>query len=157
MYGYDTKLIQSNSFQSIDDIARSFVAHLKSIGRAESYAKPLIIFAHSLGGILAKRTLVYLAGSGDTETFMLQKVKLIIFFGVPNRGMHIAHLLQLVRERPNQDLVNTLSVHSPYLSMLDENFSGVATHRAIRLISAYETVESPVAEVRSYFELPYHG
>ena len=81
LYGYDTKLIQSNSFQSIDDIACSFVSHLNSIGLAETYAKPLIILAHSLGGILAKRTLVYLAGSGDTEAFMLQKVKLVIFLG----------------------------------------------------------------------------
>jgi len=91
IYGYDTCLTNSDSHQSLDDLARTFVQHLKSIGRAEYSAKPCVIFAHSLGGILVKRALYYMAGSGDEEDFVLQKIKLAIFFGVPNRGMQVKH------------------------------------------------------------------
>jgi hypothetical protein len=147
LYGYDTKLLGSNSFQNIDDLARSFISHLKTIGRAEYSARPLLLLGHSLGGILVKRALVYLAGSGETETFMLGKIRLFITFGVPNRGMRNDHLLAIVKSRPNTDLISTLSIHSSFLTILDEAFSGIALHRNIRLVSAYETEKSPLAEV----------
>lgn len=146
-YGYDTSLFDSESLQDIDDLARTLIIHLKGIGRAEVTAKPLILSAHSLGGIIVKRALSYLAASGEAESFMLSKVKLLICFGVPNRGMHIEHLLAMTKGRPNEIIVNSLSTASPYLAQLDKSFSGIAIHRSIRLVSAYETVKSSVAQV----------
>jgi len=35
IYGYDTKLLKSESFQTIDDIATSFISKLKSVGKAQ--------------------------------------------------------------------------------------------------------------------------
>jgi hypothetical protein len=146
-YGYDTKIIGSESFQHIDDLARSLISHLKSIGRAEYSAKPLMILAHSLGGIVVKRALYYLLGSGEAETFMLEQIKLLLFFGVPNKGMHIKHLLAMVHGQPNEPLVRSLSTESDYLHELDMKFSGIVTYKAIRIISAYETRLSLTAVV----------
>lgn len=146
-YGYDTALFDSESLQDIDDLARTFITHLKTIGRAEISATPLVLLAHSLGGIIVKRALSYLAASGEAENFMLSKVKLLLCFGVPNQGMHIEHLLAMTKGRPNDIIVNSLSTTSHYLEQIDKSFSGIAIHRSIRLVSAYETVKSPVASV----------
>jgi alpha-beta hydrolase superfamily lysophospholipase len=150
-YGYDTKLVASDSFQSIDDLARSFISHLKTIGRAEFSARPLLILAHSLGGILVKRALLYLAGAGEAEAILLAKTKLFMAFGVPNRGMRVDHLLAIVGTRPNRHLLRALSEEQSsdpsWLSILDDTFSGIAQHHDIRIVSAYETERSPLAQV----------
>jgi hypothetical protein len=156
IYGYDTSLTNSDSHQSLDDLARTFVQHLKSIGRAQYSAKPCIIFAHSLGGILVKRALYYMARSGDEEDFVLQKMKLSIFFGVPNRGMQVKHLLSMVKGYPNEALVNTLSIDSSYLNMLDEGFAGISAFRTMRIVSAYETRRSPTAIVSMFLVREWH-
>ena len=74
IYGYDTRLEMSESFQTIDDLALAFIVGLKSIGRASPSTKPLLFLAHSLGGIVLKHALMLLAASGSLETFMLDKV-----------------------------------------------------------------------------------
>ena len=154
IYGYDTKIISSASFQSVDDLARTFVSHLKTIGRAEYSARPLVILGHSLGGIVMKRTFLYLAGAGEVEVAMLTKIKLFIAFGVPNRGMWIDHLLTIAGSSPVKDLVETLSEKSggsSYLSLLDEHFSGIARHYNIQIVSAYETEKTPLAKVGPHY------
>lgn len=149
LYGYDTQLVKSESVQTIDDLAISFITRLKSIGRALLSAKPLIIIAHSLGGILLRNALIQMATSGDEETFMLKSIKMIICFGVPSRGMQMSHLQPMVEGQPNQHLVKLLSPDSDHLFSLSQQFSNIATLRGIRLISAYETKLSPTTQVCS--------
>jgi hypothetical protein len=146
-YGYDTKLIDSESFQTIDDIALFFITKLSFIRPVGHTGKPIIFLAHSLGGIVLKRALLYLAGAGDVETVMVQDIRMIIFFGVPNKGMHMSHLVPMVKSQPNHVLVESLSPSSNYLVDLDKNFSGIALFRNIRLISAFETERSPTPVV----------
>ncbi|OQV02052.1 NACHT domain-containing protein [Cladophialophora immunda] len=161
IYGYDTKLVESKSFQSLDDLARSFIHHLLTIGRAEHSARPLILLGHSLGGILVKRALLYLAGSGEANKTMLSKIKLFIAFGVPNRGMRIDHLLSIVGLRPNKHLIESLAEPPPnvpsWLSVVDEQFSGIAQHYDIRVVSAFETETTPLTEMQSNGEAQRTG
>jgi hypothetical protein len=79
IYGYDTTLIGDESFQIIDDIALSLIAKLRSIGGTSIAAKPLIFFAHSLGGIVLKRALVTLAGGCGGEELDPRKDKRFLF------------------------------------------------------------------------------
>lgn len=146
-YGYDTILTGSESFQNIDDLAITFINLLRSIGLAEYSSKPVILIAHSLGGLLVKSAIKHLASSGDSEHHMLSKVKQLIFFGVPHFGMHVDHLRTIVNTQPNQELVNSLAPDSKVLKILEDSFNGILQHRPIRLISIYETKRSPVAEV----------
>ena len=64
IYGYDSALDEGNSFQSIEDLAVSFIRHLKTSGWTAPSSKPLIILGHSLGGIILRKALIYLANSG---------------------------------------------------------------------------------------------
>ena len=147
IYGYDTQLVQSESVQTVDDLASSFIARLASIGKVYTSAKPLIVIVHSLGGILLKSALVQMASSLGEEGSILSSIKMIIFFGVPSRGMHMSHLLPMVKGQPNEHLVQLLSPYSDYLSSLNRHFSGIATIREIRLISAFETKLSRTTQV----------
>ena len=147
IYGYDTQLLKSESVQTIDDLASSFIARLKAIGRASDSAKPLVIMAHSLGGILLRSALIQMTSSGDEEDCILSSIKMVFFFGVPNRGMHMSHLLSMVKGQPNETLIQLLSPNSDYLSSLNYHFSGIAQIRTIRLVYAYETKLSRTTQV----------
>jgi hypothetical protein len=101
IYGYDTHLVDCQSFQTIDDLALSFYSKLRSITRANAEPKSLVFFAHSLGGIVLKRAIALVANSGQAETNVLSNVRMIFFFGVPNQGMYMSHLLAMVGDQPN--------------------------------------------------------
>ncbi|KAK5227269.1 hypothetical protein LTR72_003259 [Exophiala xenobiotica] len=148
IYGYDTKLLKSESFQTIEDLAISFIAQLRNIGKTQTSTKPLVIFAHSLGGLLVKRALCLLAGSGESESFMLEHIRLVFLFGVPSAGMEMAYLLPMVDGQPNQPLVQCLAKDDPnrFLQGLSDSFHGISCLRQIRLISAYETQRTRTAK-----------
>ena len=150
-YGYDTGLLKSSSFQTIDHIAQFFIAKLKSIGKAQTFTRPVVFLAHSLGGIILKRAICYLADSGAAEDFMLQKVRMVIFFGVPSKGMKMSYMLPMVDGQPNKQLVEALSdsPQNEFLSWLNNSFSGIALFRHLRLVSAFETQLTTTFVVRS--------
>jgi Putative serine esterase (DUF676) len=147
IYGYDTHLVDSQSFQTIDDLALSFYSKLKSITRENAEPKSLVFFAHSLGGVVLKRAIALVANSGQAESNVLSNIRVIFFFGVPNQGMYMSHLLAMVRDRPNGQLVRDLSQNSDYLSALDIQFSGLAVFRRTRFVSVYETKRSQTTKV----------
>lgn len=151
IYGYDTKLFKSHSFQDLDDIAWSFIASLKELRRSLPPTKPLIFLAHSLGGIVLKRALVLLALEGnDEEKMILESVKGLVFFGVPHRGMEISHFLAMVARQPNEDLISrALSPDSALLPELDKQFSEIALRIDPNIRFVYETAESQMTEQTS--------
>ena len=149
IYGYDTKLFKSHSFQDIDDIALSFIANLKEFCRSLPSARSLYFLAHSLGGIVLKRAIVLLAhDSNDEEKMILESVKGLVFFGVPHRGMEISHFLAMVAKQPNENLISrTLSPDSTLLPELDKDFSNIASSMSQDTRYVYETAESQLTEV----------
>lgn len=52
-YGYESHVPQSGSFQNIADLASNFQRTLEMINRANN-AKPILIIAHSLGGLIVQ-------------------------------------------------------------------------------------------------------
>src|ERR1700733_9796672 len=71
----------------------------------------------------------------------------LLFFGVPNRGIRIAHWLPIVKDQPNESLVRNLGPDSKYLRILHQNFCSVFTFRDAYVVSIYETLKSKVAKV----------
>lgn len=60
IYGFNTKLVESRSFQFISDLASELVSHLETYGGAQGRIKPTAFLAHSLGGLVLKQALVQL-------------------------------------------------------------------------------------------------
>ena len=87
IYGYETTLKDSESFQTIEDLALTLVSQLKSGGWMMTGARSLLFLAHSLGGVVLKQTMVMLAGHGAAEKQIIARVQGAVFFGVPSIGM----------------------------------------------------------------------
>ncbi|KAI0879929.1 uncharacterized protein GGS22DRAFT_176360 [Annulohypoxylon maeteangense] len=143
IYGYDTALVGSKSFQSIQDLAISLIGHIKASGQSLPSAKPLIFLAHSLGGIVLKEAFTILADSDEQNAHILNLFKGGIFFGVPSQGMSVEHLSTMVKGQKNDQMVQNLSRGSKYLQDLDDSFSGLSLTRSMHIYWGYETKMSP--------------
>ncbi|OTA90642.1 hypothetical protein M434DRAFT_77651 [Hypoxylon sp. CO27-5] len=140
LYGYDTTLSPSSSFQTVPDLGNSLIGVLKAHGWTSPSAKPLLFLAHSLGGVIVKQALVMLAGSGQKETYIASIIKGIIFFGVPSQGMNIPDIFKMLGNQPNvETLVKDISVRSNYLLSLEQQFAGISYLRNIKVYWGYET------------------
>jgi hypothetical protein len=73
---------------------------------------------------------------------------MILFFGVPNQGLHIDELglAAMVKDQPNEDFLFDLRHGSPYLRNLSSSFCSAFPFRDSTVISFYETEESPTAQ-----------
>jgi len=140
LFGYDTRLLESNSFQTIADLASFLAENLKASGFASPVAKPLIFLTHSLGGIVFKEML-------GREHQIIHHVVGAILFGAPSRGMETQALMSMVSGQPNRGLVDDLTVSSDYLQRLDDCFFEVARRGRMELFWGYETRTSPTVAV----------
>jgi hypothetical protein len=147
LYGYDTTLPDSKSFQVITDLAVSLINELKAIVGPLLTAKPLMFLTHSLGGVILKQALVMLAGSGETEKHILNMIKGAVFIGVPSQGMSISDIFEMLGKQPNTALVHHLSCQSDYLARLEQQFMGISYIRSMKLFWAYETTQTPSLSV----------
>ncbi|KAK7750569.1 hypothetical protein SLS62_007545 [Diatrype stigma] len=144
LYGYSTKLQNSQSFQSIKDIAHNFIGQLLAYGWGFPSAKPIAFLAHSLGGLVLKDALVQLDKSQDqTYKTLLGLIRGVVFFGVPNLGMEQSHFHAIVRNNPNETLVDDIARNSPYLRRLNEAFDEGSFNSKLQWFWAFETSESP--------------
>ncbi|CAG9977302.1 unnamed protein product, partial [Clonostachys byssicola] len=149
LYGYDSQLIKSESFQKISDISLGLIHQLKYGGWSLPSSKPIVFLAHSLGGIVLKDAILQIAGL-QLYASILDKVKGAIMFGVPSLGMHQSHLMMMTEGRPNEILVQDLSRDngSAYLRDLNTRFDGLAFLKRATIYWAYETKESVTAALQ---------
>ncbi|CAM1507577.1 Fc.00g072180.m01.CDS01 [Cosmosporella sp. VM-42] len=144
IYGYDTALADSESFQNVPDLAVSLINEMKAGGWTSSAAKSLVFFAHSLGGVVLKQTFVMLASSSDVGKSMLERIRGVIFFGVPSQGMQLADIFNMLGSQPNKDaLVKYISTESQYLHQLERQVFGISYVRRMKLFWSYETQTTP--------------
>jgi hypothetical protein len=134
LYGYDTALAKSNSFQTLSDLSSNLSGLLNASGLGS--VKPLIFLAHSLGGIILKEALV-------RDRQIMHRTVGGLMFGVPSRGMETRALMAMVHGQPNENLINALTTGSKDLQTLDDRFFEVALRGRMEMFWAYETRTSP--------------
>lgn len=88
LYGYDTTLVDSRSFQSIGEISGTLRDRLIPMAYSTAHSRPIIFLAHSLGGIVLKKTLVMLADSGPEGIRLLN----LIYGGSEQLFSYLAHV-----------------------------------------------------------------
>ncbi|KAH7329590.1 hypothetical protein B0I35DRAFT_420512 [Stachybotrys elegans] len=158
IYGYDTRLLNSDSDQNIGDLAQGFIGILETCGWHSSSSRPIIILAHSLGGLVFREALARLTGSQDPGYKALRNnIKGAIFFGVPNLGMEQAHFKAIVQNNPNEALVHDVGRNSNYLRRLNEALPEGTGADKLRCYWAYETSESPTATMDANGNIDRNG
>lgn len=148
LYGYNTALLKSASFQRTHDIAISLVNSMKTIGCSGPTSKPIIFLAHSLGGVVLKQAMVNLAEGWTKDHAILEKIRGAVFFGVPSQGMDIPDLMKMVGSQPNEAFLDELSSRSEFLSSLDQHFGRITDLWNLSFFWAYETKVTPTVQVR---------
>ncbi|XXH04158.1 Peptide chain release factor 1, mitochondrial [Hypoxylon texense] len=146
IYGYDSSLQQSNSFQNLDDIGNSFLNSLIVLANSTTF-RPIVIIAHSLGGLVVKQFLISLSKTkGDDHQRLYQAVYGIVFFGVPHHGMEISSLKPMAGDGPNRALLESIGTNSHVLSQQYEDFQAALGHKGeFEVICFYEVLQSPTA------------
>ncbi|KAK7397941.1 hypothetical protein QQX98_012695, partial [Neonectria punicea] len=70
VYGYESRVAQSKSMQNLEDLATSFHNSLLALASAAT-TRPIILIAHSLGGLIVKQTLILLSKSKNEDDVKL--------------------------------------------------------------------------------------
>ncbi|KAL6798490.1 ankyrin repeat protein [Trichoderma sp. SZMC 28012] len=145
IYGYDTRLIRSRSFQNLTDLGKALQIDMKGI-RGFTQTRPIIFIGHSLGGLVIKEAIVKLKEALDEkDDSILCSTAGFLFFGVPHQGMAIESLVPLVKDYPNRSLLESLNKNSALLQRLEKDFSNAFGTKRLRIVSFYETENSPTA------------
>ncbi|GFF70323.1 ankyrin-1 [Aspergillus lentulus] len=149
IYGYDSRLVRSSSFQNLTDLGRALQIDMNSI-RESSQSRPIVFIGHSLGGLVIKEAICKLKEEMDeTGASILNATCGFLFFGVPHQGMAIESLVPLVKDQPNRGLLESLGKNSALLTRLGQDFGNAFGERHIPIISFYETEKSPTAVKRN--------
>jgi hypothetical protein len=116
IYGYDTKLGGSQSFQLIPDLAQALINQLQTYGWNSTSAKPIVFLAHSLGGLVLREAMVKLDRSpNEKHTILLSLFVGAVFFGVPNLGMEQSQVQTIVDDNQMRHW-STTSLEVPIIS-----------------------------------------
>ncbi|KAJ4423231.1 hypothetical protein N0V82_002092 [Gnomoniopsis sp. IMI 355080] len=154
LWGYDSSLTNSESFQDIEDIGQSLATALKGIHpsfarskngeeQKEFDARPVVFIAHSLGGLVVKEALCHMV---QDDPAYVRCVYGLVFFGVPHHGLHVEPWLRIIGEQANASLIRSLEPNSRNLQRLDKAFRKTFQHSGSKVISIYETVRSSTAK-----------
>ena len=137
-YGYDTHVkhrvgpVINNS--TVYDVASDLLSSLHTIRESEPL-RPLILIAHSLGGIIVKEALRQSHRSPQRHLrSVCEATRGILFFGTPHNGSDprntfstlAEYLLRMTGVRVNQHIVDALLPSSERLRELREEFPPIA-------------------------------
>ncbi|KAF5669915.1 kinesin light chain [Fusarium denticulatum] len=145
IYGYKSNVHDSNNFQDLEDLARSFYNSLLVLARTPT-TRPIIFIAHSLGGLIVKQ-------SKKEDGLKLGKaIYGIVFFGVPHDGMDISSLIAMVGDKPNRFLIESISRINPQMLREQRHQFDTALGREgdSEIVCFYETEESATAQKDKY-------
>jgi protein SERAC1 len=147
LYGYDTKVSGSDSFQDLEALATTLRSHLQILAawKSESRTVPLIFIAHSLGGLVVKEAIIQLKRDPGHQA-ILASIYGALFFGVPNQGMDIKSLVAMVKGQPNQALIYLLDPESQVLREQSRHFQESFDCPDSKVVCFYETLKSPTAK-----------
>ena len=150
-FGYNASFIPRTprSMYNIGDFAKELLFDMKFAkddnGQdLEIGSVPIIMVAHSMGGLVAKKA--YLLGQID-ETYqgIVRSISAMIFLATPHRGSNLAEVMSRLLKvffQPSREFISDLNKGSHTLEELNEQFRHVAPKLSIW--SFYETLATPV-------------
>ncbi|OBT66968.1 hypothetical protein VE03_04238 [Pseudogymnoascus sp. 23342-1-I1] len=141
IYGYETQLHDSQSFQGLEALASTLRESLRII----TERKPLFFIAHSLGGLIVKEAIIQMHNESHDGFDALKFVYGALFFGVPNQGMDIKSLIPMVKSQLNEGFLNSISTTSDLLFKQCREFPKAFNFPESRIMCFYETQASPTA------------
>ncbi|CEJ83117.1 hypothetical protein VHEMI03143 [[Torrubiella] hemipterigena] len=147
IYGYNSKVANSHSIQNLEDLATAFHAGLRQV--VDNQKRPIILIAHSLGGLVVKQVLITLSQSQDVKDQQIfQSTYGMAFCGVPRHGMNIQSLILIAKDGHNRFLIESLNNMQPQiLRRQHQDFlKALSSESKSEIVCFYETLMSPTTE-----------
>ncbi|VUC29568.1 unnamed protein product [Clonostachys rosea] len=145
-YGYESGVVESENIQNIEDLATTFHSSLHALA---PIMRPIILIAHSLGGLIVKQALVALSKSNnEDDQNLVRAIYGLVFFGVPHDGMDISSLIPMVGDGPSRFLVESIGhISSQILTIQQREFpTALGDKECSEVFCFYETLKSPTAQ-----------
>ena len=155
VYGYDAQvasLIDGVSGDKIHNHAEQLVAELAANRRASKATEhPIIFVAHSFGGLVVKRALIYSSEISGMKTEHLRSIFVstygILFLGTPHKGLNASNwrsrleaicqaALPKASIDDNLQLINTLKSNNETLQNIERQF--IQLSRSLRIFFFHE-------------------
>jgi hypothetical protein len=92
------------------------------------------------------QALIEMQHGDESDKANLKSIYGMLFFGVPSQGMSIKSLVPMVENQPNRFFLESLSKVTDGLRAQRQNFRQVFPFKDSRIISFYETKQSPTAQ-----------
>nr|VWP02414.1 D-xylose-proton symporter [Ganoderma boninense] len=132
VYGYNANVLQDVSTGRLRDQAAN---------------RPLILLAHSMGGLIIKQALLIANTRADGRfNSILNSVAGVIFLGTPHRGGNgvdtatfIANFIRAFKVNVRADLLKSLDPNSMVLFDLTDDFRQLVATKGIEIASLFET------------------
>ena len=146
VYGYASP--KAGDASTVEQISVRFLQQLKDFGFFDNYREVSFI-AHSMGGIVTKRTLNMLNTQADSS--ILQKVHTVIYISVPSNGSNLAALTSWISDNPQFKSMSPKAA-SDYLHSVEGGWANLLRQRSSslpfpRTYSAYETLPTGPVQV----------
>ncbi|KAH9208842.1 Alpha/Beta hydrolase protein [Leptodontidium sp. 2 PMI_412] len=120
-YGYDAGTAFSKSVLAIHNVAEDLLDRLRLCRkRNDEKQRPIILIAHSLGGLVVKKAMNTAWNNPATYGPLLEKVYGLVFFGVPHRGADLAYWAGLPASLLDHALVG-FGGNRSFLKALEKN------------------------------------
>ncbi|WEW58160.1 hypothetical protein PRK78_003628 [Emydomyces testavorans] len=141
-FGYNAGRYGIPANLDIEDAAIQLVYWLEAVrSTLKEKTRPLIVIAHSLGGLVLKKALINVNNKQFLRHILVSLVG-VIFLATPHRGSALASVadkLSRVTGLP-QKFIRSLKQNSPELASIAEDFKQIADQRSLRIASFYELV-----------------
>ncbi|KAF9064864.1 Alpha/Beta hydrolase protein [Rhodocollybia butyracea] len=133
-YGYNANVISDVSTGRLRTFAETFLERLRQERDSEGYRhKPLVLMAHSMGGLVLKQALIVGSNRADMRyKDLLESIHAVMFFGTPHQGGNgvstaefLTNLLHAVNLDARSDLIRELNPNSLFLFDLTGDFRQV--------------------------------
>ncbi|KAK8026590.1 hypothetical protein PG991_003646 [Apiospora marii] len=148
-FGYNAHYAsKTQASLSINDFAKDLLFRLKygESGTERMGQVPIVIVAHSMGGLIFKRA--YIQGQLNEEFQpIVANIKSVLFLSTPHRGTDLADTLNKILSssifgHSSKDYINELTQNSPTIDELNESFRHHAS--SLRIFSFYEALRTSI-------------
>ncbi|KAJ3918020.1 Alpha/Beta hydrolase protein, partial [Lentinula edodes] len=150
-YGYNANVYSDVSMGRMRTFAETFLERLRYI-RERNPARPLIIIAHSMGGLIIKQALIIAHNRADKRyNSIINSVSGIVFLGTPHQGGNgvdtarfVANFVRAFNIDVRVDLIKSLDPRSMVLFDLTDDFRQLVSSKGIEIASLFETKKTKI-------------
>ena len=159
-YGYDAYVVRKGAAAStrLTDHAQNFL-HDLTTDRASAPSRPLILVAHSLGGVVCKEAILLSQNSAEPHLQgLFTSVRGVMFMGTPHRGSWMAEWAKIPASAlsylgpTNTSLLEVLETDSQYLESVQIRFWTMVrqlreSQRQFEVTCFFEELPLPIAGI----------